>query len=39
LLLPIIAYTFSSTKLEVRAKQFLPGIEGVEETERRYSGW
>jgi hypothetical protein len=29
LVLPIIAYTLSSTKLEIRAKQFLPGIEGV----------
>jgi hypothetical protein len=29
LLLPIIAYTLSSTKLEIRAKLFLPGIEGV----------
>jgi hypothetical protein len=29
LFLPIIAYTLSSTKLEIRAKQFLPGIEGV----------
>jgi hypothetical protein len=31
LFLPIIAYTLSSTKLEIRAKQFLPGIEGVGE--------
>jgi hypothetical protein len=29
LFLPIIAYTLSSTKLEIRAKQFLPGSEGV----------
>jgi hypothetical protein len=29
LFLPIIAYTLSSTKLEIRAKQFLLGIEGV----------
>jgi hypothetical protein len=25
----IIAYTVSSTKLEIRAKYFLPGIKGV----------
>jgi hypothetical protein len=30
LVLPTIAHTFSSTKLEIRAKQFLPGSEGVE---------
>jgi hypothetical protein len=29
LILTIIAYTLSSAKLEIRAKQFLPGIEGV----------
>jgi hypothetical protein len=29
LLFPIIAYTLSSTKLEIRAKEFLPGIKGV----------
>jgi hypothetical protein len=29
LVLPIIAYTHSSTKLDIRAKQFLPGSEGV----------
>jgi hypothetical protein len=29
LVLPIIAYTLSSTKLEIRAKQFLPGSEGL----------
>jgi hypothetical protein len=29
LVLIIIAYTLSSTKLEIRAKQFLPGSEGV----------
>jgi hypothetical protein len=29
LFLPIIAYTLSSTKLEIRAKYFLPGSEGV----------
>jgi hypothetical protein len=28
LVLPIIAYTLSSTKLEIRAKYFLPGIKG-----------
>jgi hypothetical protein len=28
LFLPIIAYTLSSTKLEIKAKQFLPGSEG-----------
>jgi hypothetical protein len=26
LVLPIIVYTLSSTKLEIRAKQFLPGV-------------
>jgi hypothetical protein len=31
LFLPIIAYTLSSTKLEIRAKEFLLGIEGVRE--------
>jgi hypothetical protein len=29
LVLPIIAYTLSTTKLEIRAKQFVPGSEGV----------
>jgi hypothetical protein len=29
LVLLIIVYTLSSTKLEIRAKQFLPGSEGV----------
>jgi hypothetical protein len=29
LFLPIITYTLSSTKLELRAKWFLPGSEGV----------
>jgi hypothetical protein len=29
LVLPIIAYTLSSTKLEIREKWFLPGSEGV----------
>jgi hypothetical protein len=28
LVLPIIAYTLSSTKLEIRAKYFLPGSKG-----------
>jgi hypothetical protein len=30
LVLPIIAYILSSTKLEIRAKEFMPGSEGVE---------
>jgi hypothetical protein len=29
LVLPIIVYTLSSNKLEIRAKQFLPGSEGA----------
>jgi hypothetical protein len=29
LCLPYYAYVFSSTKLETRAEQFLPGSEGV----------
>jgi hypothetical protein len=29
LVLPIIAYTLSSTKLEIRAKEFLLGTERV----------
>jgi hypothetical protein len=29
LFLPIIAYTLSTTKLEIRAKQFLLGIDWV----------
>jgi hypothetical protein len=29
LVLPIIAYTLSSTKLDIRAKQFLPVSEGM----------
>jgi hypothetical protein len=29
LVLPIITCTLSSTKLEIRSKQFLPGSEGV----------
>jgi hypothetical protein len=36
LVLPIIAYTVSSTKLEIRAKQFLPGSEGLR---GRGRGW
>jgi hypothetical protein len=39
LFLPIIAYTLSSTKLEIRAKQFLLGIEGVGRRRRGQSGW
>jgi hypothetical protein len=35
LVLPIIAYTLSPTKLEIRAKQFLPGSEEVGERGRR----
>jgi hypothetical protein len=31
----IIVYTLSSMKLEIRAKQFLPGSEGVGGRERR----
>jgi hypothetical protein len=29
LVLPIIAYILSSTKLQIRAKEFLPDSEGV----------
>jgi hypothetical protein len=36
LLLPIIAYTLSTTKLEIRAKYFLLGIE---EGERKGVEW
>jgi hypothetical protein len=36
LVLPIIAYTLSSTKLEIRAKYFLPGSEGVGGRGRRW---
>jgi hypothetical protein len=39
LFLPIIVYTLSSTKLEIRAKEFLPGTEGVGRRERGRSGW
>jgi hypothetical protein len=35
LFLPIIAYTLSSTKLEIRAKEFLPGSKGVGGRRRR----
>jgi hypothetical protein len=28
LILPIVAYTLSSAKLEIRAEEFLPGSEG-----------
>jgi hypothetical protein len=31
LFLPIIAYTLSTTKLEIRAKEFPPGIAGMGE--------
>jgi hypothetical protein len=37
LVLLIIAYTLSSTKLEIRAKSFLPGSKGVGE-EREGAG-
>jgi hypothetical protein len=39
LFLPIIAYTLSSTKLEIRAKWFMLGVEGVGEGKRGWSGW
>jgi hypothetical protein len=35
LFLPIIAYTLSSTKLEIRAKQFLRGRKGIEGREEK----
>jgi hypothetical protein len=35
LVLPIIAYTLSSTKSEIRAKYFVPGSEG----EKGERGW
>jgi hypothetical protein len=38
LILPIIAYTLSSTKLEIRTKQFLPGIKGVGRRRRGREG-
>jgi hypothetical protein len=34
LFFPIIAYTLSSTELEIRPKQFLLGSKGVEERGR-----
>jgi hypothetical protein len=34
LVLPIIIYTLSSTELEIRAKQFLPGSKRVGERGR-----
>jgi hypothetical protein len=34
----IIAYTFSSTKLEIRAKQILPESEGGGGRGRRWGG-
>jgi hypothetical protein len=36
LILPIIAYTLSTTKLEIRAKYFLPHSEGVGGRGRRW---
>jgi hypothetical protein len=36
LVLVINVYTLSSTKLEIRAKQFLPGREGVRGRGRRW---
>jgi hypothetical protein len=33
LCLPYYAYVFSSTKLEIRAKQVLPGVRGLGERE------
>jgi hypothetical protein len=38
LVLLILVYTLSSTKLEIRAKQFLPGSEGVGGRGREGSG-
>jgi hypothetical protein len=38
LFLPIIAYTFSTTKIEIRAKLFLPGSEGVGERRKWREG-
>jgi hypothetical protein len=38
LVLFINVYTLSSTKLEIRAKQFLPGSEGVGRRGRREEG-
>jgi hypothetical protein len=39
LFLPIIAYTLSTTKLEIRAKLFLLGIEGMGCRVKGQSGW
>jgi hypothetical protein len=36
LILLITVYTLSSTKLEIRAKQFLPGSKGVRGRGRRW---
>jgi hypothetical protein len=38
LALLIIVYTFSSTKLEIRAEQFLSGSEEVREEREREGG-
>jgi hypothetical protein len=38
LCLPYYAYVFSSTKLEIRAEQVLPGSEGGEEERVREKG-
>jgi hypothetical protein len=38
LVLPIIAYTLSSTKVELRAKQFLPESEGIRRQRQRAGG-
>jgi hypothetical protein len=39
LVLPIIAYTLSSTKLEIRAKYFLFGSEGIRGQRKEVGGW
>jgi hypothetical protein len=38
LVLPIIAYTLSSTKIEIRARKFLPGSKGVERERKGVGG-
>jgi hypothetical protein len=38
LVLLIIVYTLSSTKLEIRAKQFLPGSQGIVGENERIEG-
>jgi hypothetical protein len=38
LCLPYYDYVFSSTKLEIRAEQVLPGSGRVEREERRWGG-